>query len=136
MPAKRHYLLPHAGNIVSIAYLILFIIVRWGLMRFLPEQLPSWVAIINTIALVIACFSAEKQEDEMISHLRLRSVFIVALVYFSSAIVSVFITGRVDTGFLRLFLQVQSDPSLWVLAYLVVFKLAIFWVSRRSADEE
>lgn len=126
-------LLPHYVNIAAICWLILWAIVRCVLPFFLPEppNWPLWTIILNVFALALACFSAEKVEDEMIKQLRLRSIALTAGLYLFIHIVWFFLTlTSSPKPFVDFFEMLNEDSGIWFFLYLLILKIRLFTVGR------
>jgi hypothetical protein len=131
-------LLPHYVNIAAICWLILWAIVRSTLPFFLPQppEWPLWTIILNVIALGLACFSAEKVEDEMINQLRLKSIAFTAGLYLLIHISWFFLSlTSLPEMLIDFFKMLSEDADIWFFLYLIILKIRIFAVGRRMAND-
>ncbi|MBR1873091.1 MAG: hypothetical protein IJ795_07795 [Bacteroidales bacterium] len=119
-------LLPHAFNVISISYLILYLIISWVFSRYLPARTPAWLGIINCIAVMTACFSAEKVEDEMIRNIRVKTVVIVGCLFLLVSLIKFICMIASGPTLLSDIFVILEDAMVWALLYLAIFKIRLF----------
>ena len=162
MKHKSH-LLPHYCNQVAwcwLAFFIVYSIVHAALWYFLmvhgksPQDIPpyQWTlipflqtktayagfSIITAMMAIIAVFSQERIEDEMINSYRLKSVAIVGGVAFildSLVGIDACSLQLLPENPFRDIRTLLSQMDFLVLAYLFLFKIMV-WVSQRRARNE
>lgn len=148
-------LLPHWCQVVGYTYLALFLgLMLVALVLALGVQygalstdsfvmkaanaiqtplLQNWdiTGLINFTMFALAAFSKEKVEDEMMTAMRLRSVFIVVMIPFTLHIISYIAPSgsAVETFALDIINSFMSDFGIMMILYLITFKL-IVWVDR------
>ena len=133
-------LLPHIYNRIAIDWLIIWLIANPICLKVfgvhLGRSIYPFMGIINTIVLLLACFSSEKVEDERVRQFRLRSVAIVALIAFAVDIVGYasFLLGWSSLS--DSIESYQTDFALWVLMYILIFKAFVLVDMRRANNEE
>ena len=135
---KNMKLLPHSWNIISITFILTWLIVYqfshlWPGLH-LAQQLSPYIQYLVTIALVIACFSREKVEDEMINSFRLKAVAWTAIIWFTLKILSFILFDlKMDTDLVD---ELTDDFSIVVFTYLLLFKIRIFVENKRLAHDK
>lgn len=162
MKHKSH-LLPHYCNQVAWCWLAFFIVYsivhaalwyflmvhgkslqdippyQWTLIPFLQTKTAyAGFSVITALMVIIAVFSQERIEDEMINYYRLKSVAIVGGAAF---ILDFLISMDVSTLHIlpdnpfRDIRTLLSQMDFLVLAYLFVFKIMV-WISQKRARNE
>lgn len=132
-------LLPHFCNRVAWGWLLLYFIIAFLTKWSFPEAFRLWIGIINILALIIACFSSEKVEDEGIQALRLNSVAWSSIILFMlQGIVFIlsFCSIIKETLLGNTIIQFSKDFFFWVLVYLMIFKCRVLIIGWRSRYEK
>ena len=95
---KKSLLLPHICQKIGLALLVLFIL--FVLLEMFANgntiEIPDWMTAslawtlyaLPSISIMLICLSREKIEDEYISHIRGRAVFIVVLIGFIASMIT------------------------------------------------
>ena len=95
---KKSLLLPHICQKIGLALLVLFIL--FVLLEMFANgntiEIPDWMTTplawtfyaLPSISIMLICLSREKIEDEYISHIRGRAVFIVVLIGFIASMIT------------------------------------------------
>lgn len=125
-------------NIAAICWLILWLIVRCSLPFVLhgAPDWPDWIIIANIVALALACFSAEKVEDEMINSIRLKIIAILAgLFLIVMTLEALFRVMGVSGNFCVLLSTMTEEIDIWFLLYILLLKIRIFVASRRMSND-
>ena len=133
-------LLPNIYNRIAIGWLIIWLVFYFLDIHVFKSHLTRSIypipGIINTVALVVACFSSEKTEDERIRQMRLSSVAIVAIIAFIADILryagGLFNWSRSQD----VIISFQTDFAIWVLLYIVIFKSYVLIDRKRAEHEE
>ncbi len=154
---KQHYLLPHSfqriGWALLIACPILFGILLWIFngAELIPQRFSRFgMLIIYLVAAFSALFvglSEEKQEDEFIHSLRLRSVALTAFVCFVLMILSAILVDvtaafrfqNTDLFALNLFALIYKVFNSIVFAffvYIVIFRFRLYKYNKEASHEE
>ena len=135
---KKFLLFPYPCGIIAFWYLIVVALaLPFAMIVFHTDLygLPG-IGIINAIACLIACFSSEKVEDEMVRDYRLSSIAIVAIVVLLLDILCIML-GQISTwSYVRDLRTLASDISFMILCYLILFRVRLFIASRRALNEE
>ena len=86
--------------------------------------------------ILIACFSAEKVEDEMITQMRLRAVKYTALLALAVEILRLICsyTGW-DAPIFNDVIALQGDFFFWVLLFFALFKIQVIIEKWRSKND-
>ena len=148
----NRYLLPHSfqrvGWALLIACPILFGIFLWLFngAELIPQQYSRFgTLIIYLVAAFSALFvglSEEKQEDEFIHSLRLRSVALTAFVCFvlmilSAVIVDTLVAFRVQNmGVFFSFYQLFNSIIFAFFVYIVIFRYRLYKYRKEASHEE
>lgn len=148
-------LLPHWCQIVGYTYLALFlglilmalvlsVLVQNGFLAadsfiirienaIQAPLLQNWdiAGFINFTMFALAAFSKEKVEDEMMTAIRLRSVFVVVMIPFTLHIIAYIAPSgsAVETFALDIINGFMSDFGIMMILYLITFKLLV-WIDR------
>lgn len=153
-------LLSHKLNVISCWYLVAYVLVAdvlvWLICNGNPEfgsvaqfrrnmagniglpGLPVMFGVVNSIAIVIACFSSEKTEDELMRHFRTSTVVWIVVSVFALKTIAA-LPKIINPEFALPVLDdlagiVTEDFSLLVIVYLCIFKLRCL-ISRRAIKE-
>ena len=149
---RKHYLLPHSFQRVGWALLICFPIllglVPWVFndLKLIPQHYSRYGTMVLEIVAALSAFfvglSEEKQEDEFIRSLRLRSVALTAYICFvlmiiSAIIVDVRVAFRLPArspilSFYRLF----NSIIFAFFVYIVIFRYRLFKYRKEASHEE
>ncbi len=148
----NHYLLPHSfqriGWALLIACPILLGIFLWIFngAELIPQKYSRFgTLIIYRVAAFSALFvglSEEKQEDEFIHSLRLRSVALTAFVCFvlmilSAVIVDTLVAFRVQNmGVFFSFYQLFNSIIFAFFVYIVIFRYRLYKYRKEASHEE
>ncbi|MFA6652372.1 MAG: hypothetical protein WCS46_06815 [Bacteroidales bacterium] len=157
---RKRILLPHKFQVIgwglfSLAFmLLLFILFRyeWSTSHehtFLPivDQYSRYVTFVLLVlayaSAFFVAFSEEKQEDELVREIRFSSVTLVAAVLFA-LLVLFSLLAALAQGFQLNFLTNRSYIVMhWIsnilfafFLYVIVFRVRLFIIKRRSKHEE
>lgn len=135
---KKFLLFPYPCGIIAFWYLIVVTLaLPFAMIVFHTDLygLPG-IGVINAIACLIACFSSEKVEDEMVRDYRLSSIAIVAIVVLLLDILGKVFSQVTTLPFARDLNYLVSDTGFMVLFYLILFRIRLFVASRRALNEE
>ena len=149
---KQHYLLPHSyqriGWALLIACPILFGIFLWLFngIELIPQKYSRiGMLIIYLVAAFSALFvglSEEKQEDEFIHSLRLRSVALTAFVCFvlmmiSAILVDVMAAFRFpNTDLFALIFRSFNSIIFAFFVYIIIFRFRLYKYNKEASHEE
>ena len=148
----KHYLLPHSfqriGWALLIACPILFgiILLLFNGLRLIPQSYSQF----GTLALYLtAAFAAlfvglseEKQEDEFIQSLRLRSIAQTAYICFVLMILSAILVDTLvafraqNRGLFFSFYQLFNSIIFAFFVYIVIFRFRLFKYRKEASHEE
>lgn len=112
-------------------------------------EMPDWMIqptlflsfILPSAALFLVCLSREKQEDEYIEYIRSRSVFVVAiigfitaLIYFPFTNIGVRLLEFSEYKTYMVYIQIFINPIILTLLYLIIFKGSLFinWIKSHN----
>ena len=151
---KKSFLLPHICQKIGLALLVLFIL--FVLLEVCADgntiEIPDWMTTplawtlnaLPSISVMLICLSREKIEDEYISHIRGRAVFIVVLIGFIASL----ITNAAKASVAQLYGPDTVGSILtcawWFtnalpisLLYILIFKGTLFinWLKTRGNGE-
>ena len=148
----KHYLLPHSfqriGWALLIACPILFgiILLLFNGLELLPQSYSRFGALIlyltASFAALFVGLSEEKQEDEFIQSIRLRSIAQTAYVCFvlmilSAILVDTLVAFRVHgrSGFFS-FYQLVSNIIFAFFVYIIIFRYRLYKYRKEASYEE
>ena len=149
---RKHYLLPHSfqriGWALLIAFSILFGLVLWSIngAELIPQKYqPNVALLLYIVAALSALFvglSEEKQEDEFIQTLRLRSVANTAWICFTLMMGSILLWNLFSvfkapwTTTLYEVSRMFNSLILAFFIYIVIFRFRLFKYRKESGHEE
>lgn len=138
---RKFLLLPYPCGIIAFWYLIAVLLGQAVSMIACHTDLcqligQPGISIVNTLACIVACFSAEKVEDEMVRDYRLSSIAVVAIVILLLDILGKVFSQVTTLPFARDLNYLVSDTGFMVLFYLILFRIRLFVASRRALNEE
>lgn len=146
---KQNYLLPFKAQLTGWILLplsfIIFFILSFFSLKLLPNNWDFFsISVLQHLSLFLICFSREKKEDEYLSFLRGRSIFITAVIFGIIMIIrgvtaSAFTYGVIPLNDASCFrcMGVMLEPRLMLLIYIVVYKtsLCISTIKSRKNEE-
>lgn len=149
----RFQLLPYWCQIAGYSYWALYLLFCLALIAipydssmadlFRRIHLPiieNWeiVGALNYAMLILAAFSREKVEDEMMMSLRMRAIVYVILFNFILHFISILspATSVIGSFVSEIINDFMTDFGILVIMYLAIFKISV-WLNRwRMRDEE
>ena len=148
----RSYLLPHSfqriGWALLIACPVLFgiILLVFNGLKLIPQSYSQFgtlaIYLTASFAALFIGLSKEKQEDEFIQSIRLRSIALTAYVCFvlmilSTIIVDVRVAFRLhETSVFYTFYQLFSSILFAFFVYIVIFRFRLFKYRKEASHEE
>ena len=151
---KKSFLLPHICQKIGLALLVLFIL--FVLLEVCADgntiEIPDWMTAplawtlnaLPSISLMLICLSREKIEDEYISHIRGRAVFIVVLIGFIASMITnaakasaAQLYGPNTVGSILTCAWWFTNALSLSLLYILIFKGTLFinWLKTRGNGE-
>lgn len=149
----RFQLLPYWCQIVGYSYWALYLLFCLALIAFPYDSsmadlfrrihlpiIENWeiVGALNYAMLILAAFSREKVEDEMMMSLRMRAIVYVILFNFILHFISILspATSVIGSFVSEIINDFMTDFGILVIMYLAIFKISV-WLNRwRMRDEE
>lgn len=131
---RQSYLLPFkaqlAGWIILPLSFILFFALSYFDLKLLPNNWDFFsISVLQHLSLFLICFSREKMEDEYLSFLRGRSIFIMAVMFGIIMIIRGVTASAFTYGVIPLRCsqckRVMLDPRFMMLIYIVVYKASL-----------
>lgn len=132
-------LLPHLWNRIAYIWLILYLVAAAIMCWHFPQGVRPWLGIVNMLMILLACFSAEKVEDEGIRALRLSTIAWVTVAALLLHILSYLLAiagANKDSLFVQTLDASLGDFPLWVLLFLLIFKARVLFGQWRACHEE
>lgn len=154
---KKSFLLPHVCQKIGLALLVLFIL--FVLLEVCADgntiEIPDWMTTplawtfyaLPSVSVMLICLSREKIEDEYISHIRGRAVFIVVIIAFIASMIASMITNAFTLNaalYDPFTISTVSAYAWWFtnalpisLLYILIFKGTLFinWLKTRGNGE-
>lgn len=151
---KKSFLLPHVCQKIGLALLVLFIL--FVLLEVFANgntiEIPDWLTnplawtfyALPSVSVMLICLSREKIEDEYISHIRGRAVFIVVLIGFIASLITnaarasaAQLYGPDTVGSILTYAWWFTNALPISLLYILIFKGTLFinWVKTRGNGE-
>ena len=149
---NKHYLLPHSfqrvGWALLIACPILFgiILLSFNELKLIPQSYSQFATLIlyltASFSALFVGLSEEKQEDEFIQSIRLRSIAQTAYVCFILMILSAIVvdfgeafrySGR---GVLYSFYQLFTNIIFAFFVYIIIFRYRLYKYRKEASHEE
>lgn len=150
---KKSFLLPHVCQKIGLALLVLFIL--FVLLEVFANgntiEIPDWMTTplawtfyaLPSVSVMLICLSREKIEDEYISHIRGRAVFIVVIIAFIASMITNAFT--LNAALYDPFTISTVSAYAWLftnalpisLLYILIFKGTLFinWLKTRGNGE-
>ena len=145
---RNHYLLPHSFQRIGWALLIAVPILLWLIpwvfndLKLIPQRYSLFgtlvLEIVAALSALLVGLSEEKQEDEFIQTLRLRSVANTAWICFTLMILLI-LAECVCTAFRVSMLPVHRLFGSLIFAffvYIVIFRYRLFKYRKEASHEE
>ena len=145
---RNHYLLPHSfqriGWALLIAVPILLGLIPWVFndLKLIPKRYSLYgtlvLEIVAALSALFVSLSEEKQEDEFIQTLRLRSVANTAWICFTLMMLSI-LAERVCAAFRVSMIPVHRMFGSLIFAfflYIIIFRFRLFKYRKEAGHEE
>jgi hypothetical protein len=145
---RKHYLLPHSFQRIGWALLIcvpiLLVLVPWIFndLKLIPQHYSRFGTLVLEIVAALSAFfvglSEEKQEDEFIQSIRLRSIANTAWICFTLMILSILaecVCGAFRVSMITVHRMFGSIIFAFFV-YIVIFRFRLFKYRKEASHEE